>query len=121
MTRHLLKIFLLTAFIFAAVHSTTFAAGLTEPLEIVNETGQPILSLYAVPVQKVGWGNDLVGERGVMNQGESCSIHYNTEFANYKVKVIFENGSTLTFNNINLINVWRLSIGNGKYDINTRG
>ena len=120
MKQHLLKIFLLTAFIFAAVHSTTFAAGLTEPLEIVNETGQPILSLYAVPVQKVGWGNDLVGH-GVMNQGDKRSIHYDTAFARYKVKVEFENGSTLTFPDIDLINVWRLSIGNGKYDINTRG
>lgn len=119
MTKHLLKIFLLATFIVAAVQSTTLA--LPEPLEIVNETGQPIMSLYVVPMQKKDWGNDLVGS-GVMNQGDRRSIHYDSEFALYKIKVEFADGKTITRNNVDLLNTWRLSIRrDGSFDKNTRG
>lgn len=114
-----LKFFLLTAFFVAAMQSSAFA-GITEPLEIVNETGKTIISLYVVPVQKNGWGNDLVGS-GVMNQGDKRSINYDTEYASYKIKVEFDNGSTLTWQDVNLINVWRLSLEYGKYSVNARG
>ncbi|MBQ7454318.1 MAG: hypothetical protein IJS69_04640 [Selenomonadaceae bacterium] len=119
MTKHLLKIFLLATFIVAAVQSTTLA--LSEPLEIVNETGQPIMSLYVVPMQKKDWGNDLVGS-GVMNQGDKRSITYDSEFALYKIKVEFTDGKTITRNNVDLLNTWRLSIRrDGSFDKNTRG
>lgn len=120
MIKNLLKVFVLAAFVIVSVQSPAFAAGITEPLEIVNETGQPIISLYFVPMQKKDWGNDLVGS-GVMNQGDRRSIHYDTEFANYKIKVEFANGSTLTWKDVNLIDVWRLSIEYGKYSVNARG
>ena len=120
MMKQFLKIFLLSAFVIASVQSSAFAAGITEPLEIVNETGKTIISLYVVPMQKNGWGNDLVGS-GVMNQGDRRSINYDTEYAHYKIKVEFDNGSTLTWKDVNLINVWRLSIEYGKYSVNARG
>lgn len=117
--RQLLKIFLLTAFIIAAVQTPAFA--LTEPLEIVNETGKTIMSLYAVPAQKKSWGNDLVGS-GVMNQGDRCSFYYDTEFANYKIKVEFADGTSFTIKNVDLIDVWRLSIkSDGTFNTNARG
>ena len=120
MVKQLLKIFVLAAFLVAAIQTPTFA-GITEPLEIVNETGKPILSLYVVPIQKKGWGNDLVGS-GVMNQGDRRSINYDTEYARYKIKVEFDNGATLTFPNVDLINVWRLSImSDGTFSKNARG
>ena len=118
-TQPLLKIFLLAALFIVSAQNSAFA-GITEPLEIVNETGQPIMSLYFVPMQKKDWGNDLVGS-GVMNQGDKRSINYDTDFANYKIKVEFENGSTLTWKDVNLINVWRLSIEYGRYSVNARG
>ena len=107
-TQRLLKIFLLAALFIVSAQSSAFA-GITEPLEIVNETGQTIMSLYFVPIQKKDWGNDLVGS-GVMNQGDRRSINYDNEYARYKIKVEFADGTTLTAGNINLIDVWRLSI-----------
>jgi len=119
MARHLLKIFLLATFIIAAAQSTTFA--LPEPLEIVNETGQPIVSLYAVPIQKNGWGNDLVGS-SVMNQGDRRSITYDSSFARYKIKVEFADGTSFTRKDIDLLNVWRLGImSDGSFTTNARG
>lgn len=118
MTRQLLKIFLLAAFIVAA-QSVAFA--LPEPLEIVNETGQPIMSLYVVPVQKSGWGNDLVGS-GVMNQGDRRSITYDSDFQNYKIKVEFADGTSFTRKDIDLLDTWRLSImRDGTFGRNARG
>lgn len=112
----------LTAFLIVAAQSSAFA--LPEPLEIVNETGQPIMSLYVVPVQKSGWGNDLVGS-GVMNQGDKRSITYDSDFANYKIKVEFADGTSFTRKDIDLLNTWRLGIRydgtNFVFDRNARG
>ena len=99
-TQHLLKIFLLAALFIMSAQSSAFA-GITEPLEIVNETGQPIMSLYVVPIQKKDWGNDLVGS-GVMNQGDRRKIDYDTEYTRYKIKVEFADGTTLTGRDIDL-------------------
>lgn len=116
-----LRTMLLAAFMFAAVQSPTFAAGVTEPLELVNETGKPIISLYFVPVQKNGWGNDLVGS-GVMNQGDRRSINYDSAFATYKIKVEFADGKTITVKSVDLLNVWRLAImSDGTFSRNARG
>lgn len=96
-------------------------AGITEPLEIVNETGQTILSLYVVPMQKKDWGNDLVGS-GVMNQGDRRTINYDTEFTLYKVKVEFADGTGFTRRDIDLLNTWRLAImRDGSFTRNARG
>lgn len=115
-----LKIFLSAIFFVAAVQSSAFA-GMTEPLEIVNETGKTIMSLYAVPVQKNGWGNDLVGS-GVMNQGDRRSINYDSSYARYKIKIEFADGNSFTVKDVDLINTWRLSIlRDGTFSKNARG
>ena len=120
MLKRFLRTMILAAFIVAAAQSATFA-GITEPLEIVNETGETIMSLYFVPMQKNGWGNDLVGN-GVMNQGDRRSINYDTQFARYKVKVEFADGSSFVRRDIDLIDVWRLGIRrDGSFDKNVRG
>ncbi len=110
---------ILAAFIVAAIQVPALA--IPEPLEIVNETGQPIISLYVVPVQKNGWGNDLVGS-GIMNQGDRRTINYDSDFANYKIRVEFADGSSFTRKDIDLIDVWRLGIRrDGTFDKNARG
>ena len=120
MTRHLLTIFILATFIIVAAQSAAFA--LPEPLEIVNETGKPIISLYAVPMQKNGWGNDLVGS-GVMNQGDRRAITYDSAYARYKIKVEFaDSTNTITRYDVDLLNTWRLSImRDGTFSRNVRG
>lgn len=112
--------FVLATFFVITAQSSAFA-GITEPLEIVNETGQPIMSLYVVPMQKKDWGNDLVGS-GVMNQGDKRSINYDTGFTLYKVKVEFADGTGFTRKDIDLLNTWRLAImRDGSFTRNARG
>ncbi len=121
MVKYLLKIFVLTAFIFVTAQNPAFATN-TEPLDIVNETGKTILSLYAVPVQKKDWGNDLVGH-GVMSQGDRRIIYYDIDYHYYKIKAEFADGEIITFKDVDLIDMWRLSIWlNGtKYEILKNG
>ena len=115
-----LRTFMLAALIVAAIQSSTFA-GITEPLELVNETGQPIMSLYFVPVQKKSWGNDLVGS-GVMNQGDRRSIDYDSAYTRYKLKIEFADGTEVTRKDIDIFDAWRLSIRqDGSCDKNARG
>lgn len=116
----LVKVFALATMFVVSAQSQAFA-GIAEPLEIVNETGQTILSLYVVPMQKKDWGNDLVGS-GVMNQGDRRTINYDTEFTLYKIKVEFADGTAFTRKDVDLLNTWRLSIMNdGSFTRNARG
>ena len=116
-----MRTILLATLIVAATQASTFAAGLTEPLELVNETGETIMSLYFVPVQKKSWGNDLVGS-GVMNQGDRRAIHYDSAFTRYKIKIEFADGTTVTRKDVDVFDAWRLGIRrDGSCDKNTRG
>ena len=116
----IVKVFALATMLFMTAQSQA-RAGIAEPLEIVNETGQTILSLYVVPVQKKDWGNDLVGS-GVMNQGDRRTIHYDTEFTLYKIKVEFADGTAFTRKDVDLLNTWRLAImRDGSFIRNARG
>ena len=116
----LVRVFVLAAFLVAAVQTPTLAE-ITEPLEIVNETGKTIMSLYFVPIQKKNWGNDLVGS-GVTNQSDKRSIHYDAAYRIYKIKVEFADGTSFTRKDIDLLDVWRLSIkSDGSYNKNARG
>ena len=114
------KVFILAAFLIVTAQGSA-SAEITEPLEIVNETGKPIMSLYCVPMQKKGWGNDLDGS-GVMNPGDKLSIHYDTSFHIYKIKVEFADGTEFTRKGVDLLDTWRLSIErDGSFYRNTRG
>lgn len=116
-----MRTFLLAALLIAAAQSSTFAAGITEPLEIVNETGQEIMSLYFVPVQKKDWGNDLVGS-GVMNQGDRRSVNYDSSYTHYKIRIEFADGTVVTRKDVDIFDTWRLSImRDGSCTKNARG
>ena len=118
---HFLRVFLIAALFVMAAQASTFAAGLTEPLELVNETGQPIMSLYFVPVQKKSWGNDLVGS-GVMNQGDRRSINYDSAYTLYKIRIEFADGKIVTRKDVDVFDAWRLGIrSDGTCDKNARG
>ena len=118
---HFARTILLATLIVASAQVPTFAQTLTEPLELVNETGQPIMSLYFVPVQKKSWGNDLVGS-GVMNQGDRRAIYYDSAFTHYKLKIEFADGTTVTNKDVDLFDAWRLGIlRDGTCDKNARG
>ena len=119
-SKNFVRVFVLATFLVTAIQTSTFA-GITEPPEIVNETGKTILSLYAVPIQKKDWGNDLVGS-GVMNQGDRRAIYYDSEYMHYKFKIEFADGKTLTLKDVDLLDTWRIGFRcDGSYDKNARG
>lgn len=102
--------FLLAMFIVAASYTSAFAAD-TDPCEIVNDTDMSIAFLYAVPMQRDDWGEDLVGTE-IMNCGDYRSIRYNPNNSLYKIKIQFagEGAETITWYNVDLLDTWRLSI-----------
>ena len=110
MTKKLLRIFVLTAFIFAAVQSSAFAAN-TELLEVINDTGQTFRALYIVPSrqQDADWGDDIVGG-GFMTQGESRIIYYDPAYRYYHIKLILENDEEYFLPNVDLFDAWRINI-----------
>ena len=114
------KVFILTAFLIVTAQSSA-SAEMIEPLEIVNETGKPIVSLYFVPMQKKGWGNDFISN-GVMNQGDRISTHYDADFRIYKIKVEFADGTEFARRDVDLLDTWRLAImRDGSFIRNARG
>ena len=124
MTRHLLKIFLLTAFVFAAVQSSAFAAN-TERVEVVNETGRTIVSLECVGVRKAWNGKDLLGGN-VLRNGKYMNIKYDPQTQYFKLRIFFEDGKSVTWNKIDFNDAWRLTLYRGqdgkyKYSKNARG
>ena len=124
MTRHLLKIFLLSAFVFAAVHSTTFAAN-TERVEVVNETGRTIVALECVGVRSQWNGKDLLGGN-VLHNGKHMNINYDPRTQYFKLRIFFEDGKSVTWNKIDFNDAWRLTLyrsqdGKYKYSKNARG
>ena len=110
MTKNLLRIFVLTAFIVAAVQSSAFAAN-TEPLEVINDTGQTFRALYIVPSgqQDADWGDDIVGG-GFMTQAESRIIYYDPAYRYYHIKLILENDEEYFLPNVDLFDAWRINI-----------
>lgn len=109
MARHFARIFLLATLIVAAVQVTAFAAT-TEPCEIVSDINFPIKSLYVVPMNQDGWGNDLIAGR-VLKRGDSCLMHYDPQNTSYKVRIDLANGEeSFTFYDIDFSGAWKMYI-----------
>lgn len=105
--KNLLKVFVMAALIVTAAQSS--ASAVTEPCEIVNDSDMSIASLYVIPMDYDGWGDDLVGYE-IMNCGDYRSIRYDPDYT-YKIKIALANNEgTFTFYNVSLLDTWRLGI-----------
>lgn len=124
MAKQFLKIFVLTAFLVAAVQSPTFAAN-TERLEIINETGRTIVALESVALRNNWNGKDLLGGR-VLNNGDSTIINYNPEVRYFRLRIFFNDGKSATWGKIDFNDAFRLTFYRGddgkyRYSKNSRG
>ena len=79
----------------------------------VNHSGLIVKYLYMSSHGDNSWGRDLLGST-VLGAGESGSFSYNNNFNRYArycdVKVVFADDDYLTFWNIDLKGLWRLTL-----------
>ena len=86
----------LTAIIFAASQSQTFAeADNTTALEVFNKTGQTLQALYFAPLDNDGWGQNWLEEP--LKSGDSSFARYNQEHRYYKLKIVFDSGKSVVW------------------------
>ena len=94
-----------------------FAAGTASAKSVrgsfVNHSGMIVKYLYMSSHGDNEWGRDLLGST-VLGNGESGSFSYNNNFKRYArycdVKIVFANDKYLTFWNIDLRGLWRLTL-----------
>lgn len=110
MLKHFFMALMLAALIVTSAQNPVFAAD-TDPCEIVNDSDMSIAFLYAVPMYREDWGEDLVGTE-IMNCGDFRSIRYSPNDSLYKIKIQLagEGGEAVTWYNVDLLDTWRLSI-----------
>ena len=111
MAKYLLKIFLLTAFIVAAIQNPVSAEN-TERLEVVNETQQDIKALYIVPSGNKSWGSDLVGSQMFWYK-DTKIIYYNPEIRFFKVRMVFSDDRSFVWENdskVDFSGAWRITL-----------
>lgn len=93
-----IKIFLMAAFIVAAVQSPTFAAN-TETIQVVNQTDKTIVSIEGVVFNRKWNGKDLLGNN-VLYDGGTMNIHYDPKFQSFNLRITFEDGKRVTWNKV---------------------
>ena len=80
----------------------------------VNHSGHVIKYLYMSSHGDNSWGNDLLGSSSVLGNGESTTFTYNNNFNRYirycDIKVIFGNDDYVTFWNVDLKGLWRITL-----------
>lgn len=92
----ILRTLLLTAIIFASSQSATFAeVDNTIALEVFNKTGQTWQALYFAPHDTDGWGQNWLEEP--LRSGDSAFARYGSEPRYYKLKIVFANGKSVTW------------------------
>ena len=112
-----IKIFLLATVFVAAAQVTTFAAN-TERLEIINDTGQLIESLYIAPAGNMSWGKDLVKEFP-FDAYQKKILKYNPAVRYFKIKMTLWGGQEVIWegdDKLDFSQAWRLILYSGKND-----
>ena len=84
----LLKIFLPVVVLVAVVQSPALAKSVK--CTFINETEQTINELYITPVDKTGWGKNLLSTP--LNFHDTTTFKYSTKKNLYNVKVVFASG-----------------------------
>lgn len=72
------------------------------PIQIQNETGYTIKNLYFAP-KGGSFGNDKIADAGysALADGETLSLMYDDSYAEYALRIVFNNGATRTWNKNN--------------------
>ena len=98
------------ATVMLATLQNTACAENSEELELLNDTGQAIMSLYIAPVGNMNWGKDFAAQSPFDNP----AVRY------YKLKVILDDGREITWadnKRIDFEGAWRIVLYYGKRDV----
>ena len=112
-----IKIFLAALVFVAAAQVTAFAAN-TERLEIINDTGQFIESLYIAPAGNIDWGKDFAAEMP-FDAYQKKIIKFNPAIRYFKIKFTLWDGREIVWdgdNRLDFSQAWRLLLYSGKRD-----
>ena len=112
-----IKIFLLATVFVASAQVTAFAAN-TEQLEIINDTGQLIESLYIAPAGNIDWGKDFVAEMP-FDAYQKKILKFNPAIRYFKIKMTLWDGREIIWdgdNRLDFSRAWRLILYSGKRD-----
>ncbi len=99
---------LLSVLVFTAFGSGT-AFARWKSYSFHNHSGRIIKYLYITSSGSGDWGGDLLGSE-VLGSGDSVSLRYNDDVRFFDVKVVFSDGSDVTFWKADYKNVWRKTI-----------
>ena len=106
------------ALVFVVMLQVTAFAANTERLEIINDTGQFIESLYIAPVGNIDWGKDFVAE-APFDAYQKKILKYNPTIRYFKVKFTLWDGREIIWdgdNRLDFSGAWRLILYSGKRD-----
>lgn len=112
------KTFLLATVIVAALQSIACAEN-SEQLEILNDTGQVIESLYIAPVGNTNWGKDFAKE-SPFEVFQKKIIKYNPAIRYFKLKMTLEDGREIIWEGdkkIDFTRAQRIILYSGKRDV----
>lgn len=112
-----LKIFLV-AMVFVASAQVTALAANTERLEIINDTGQIIESLYITPAGNTNWGKDFA-EETPFDAYQKKVIKYNPAIRYFKLKFTLWDGREIVWQDdkrLDFSRAWRLILYSGRRD-----
>ena len=112
-----IKIFLL-ATVFVVTMQVTALAANTERLEIINDTGQLIESLYIAPTGNSHWGKDFAAETP-FDAYQKKILKYNPAIRYYKIKFTLWDGREVVWDGnkrLDFAGAWRLILYSGKRD-----
>lgn len=95
MVKRFLKTFLASMILVAALQSVACAEN-SEQVEILNDTGRVIESLFIAPIGNISWGKDFAAE-APFEVFQRKIIKYNPAIRYYKLKLILDDGREFTW------------------------
>lgn len=77
-----------------------------QDFELINQTGDPLESLYVSPSDSNEWDEDVLGQ-DILNDGESANIHFSRQdtACKWDIKVRYPDGEEPIWYGINLCDV----------------
>jgi len=84
----------------------------THDFQIVNRSDFDIHEIYVAPSSGDDWEEDLLGEDGVLEAGETFTVEFDEEpdEDEYDVRMVDEDGDEMVFENIDLTEVRQLIV-----------
>ncbi len=105
-----LKVFFLAALFVMALSSVAFAGA--QDFTLVNNTGYPIYKVNVSAASTNSWEEDILGS-DILPNGSSVLVTFGVGNQQYwDINAIFEDGSSLSWYNIDLLSVAQVTLNN---------